>query len=390
MQSSAPDSNVFVVDNPFQLLNAVEAVHALALTRNHLVIIAEPGPHHSFARLVRPEDWESVHYLSLTVDADRFHFPLLGARLASAVTQGCRRLMRLQRRRRLDRAIARFRNVRGLFLGHYWAEHKPFMRHVANTLSHAELYLVDDGTDIIDINERRKLAPPPAVADVAPSPVRGGFWRRIAAALRARYYDWNVAEAPSLTFFSAYDLQVRAGDHLIRNDYRHLRSLAAAAGPAAGVYFLGQCLAEDRYMEEAVYLEYLRQAREHLGGEEILYVPHPRQAPGLIQRIRELPGFRIVSFDVPIEFALVINGRAPRILASFFCSALESCRLVLGDGLPTVAFLISPRHLLRLQDEVAGIYQYFESKALPNFAVVRLPVAGPSAAPAHPAKPGRP
>ena len=365
MPEPATSANVAVVDNPFQLLNAVEAVHALGLTRVHLIIVAEPGPQHPFAPLVALVPWASVHRFSFTFDTDPWTFPILGARLASGVAQLCSHWTRIRRRRRLERVLAAFGPVETVLLGHYWADQKPFMRHIANRLAAARLCLLDDGTDTIDINRRRKAEG--ARAAPARRPRLG-----LRARLRARYFDWDTAEAPSLTFFTVYDLEVRAGDRVVRNDYRHLRGLRAAAGEARGVYFLGQCLVEDGCMREADYLDYLRATRAHLPGEPVLYVPHPRQDPALTDRIRRLPGFQIESFDVPVELAFATQGRCPRLLATFYCSALESCRRILGDGVPMIAFYIHPGHLLRLQAEAEGIYAYFERSRLPNFEVIRL------------------
>ena len=104
---------------------------------------------------------------------------------------------------------------------------KPFMRHIANTINYNMLYLLDDGTDTIEINKRRhKIENHERESRTGTSISRISLFKTIEARIRAKYWNWYLAEVPSVTFFTVYDLDVRKGDRLIRNNYSYLRSLA--------------------------------------------------------------------------------------------------------------------------------------------------------------------
>jgi len=58
MKEFGTKQNVFVVNTPHQLLNAIEAVHSLQLANNHLLVIRpENGGHDRFKPLIEVSDW---------------------------------------------------------------------------------------------------------------------------------------------------------------------------------------------------------------------------------------------------------------------------------------------------------------------------------------------
>jgi hypothetical protein len=368
-----PGANVFIVDTTYQVLNAVEAVNALGLSNNHLIILNESGgASTAYRKILDEKDWVQVIDVWLTIDTDRCRFTLLGPRLAESVIRWCARFQHFMRMRRANRIARQFVEVDNLFLGHYWKDYKGFMRHFSNVIEHNKLYILDDGTDVIDINRRRRALALVKEGVLAAEHEDKMYFRNIARRLRRKYWEMNLHEAKSITFFSVYDLNVRAGDFLAKNDYRHLKSLARATSSNGEIYFLGQCLAEDGYMDAELYLDYLRKVKAYFAGTDIKYVPHPRESDAMVERVNGLLGFSIRKFDVPVEYALLTGHALPKVLASFFCSALESCTYIFSGKIEVACFLIRPEHLKRARAEVSGIYEYFERKTGHGFSFIRL------------------
>jgi len=374
MKVRVPNTSVFVVDSTYQLLNAVEAVHFLAPEKSYLVILKAEGPaREAFWPVISLKPWNGIRFLTPDINTDGCDFRILGPRLNAIVRAIYSRFQHLMLLLRVARTIKSLSGAENLFLGHYWLGPKDLMRHFANRLEHRTLYLLDDGTDTIDTNDRRRqMVNIVHNARASASTARQPIWNSVIEFLRRKYWMLDTKESEVITFFSTYEIKVRNGDHLIRNDYRLLRSIAAEATRVDEVYFLGQCLVDDAYMEERVYLEYLREILVHYEGRKIYYVAHPRESSTMLARVRDLGGFELKRFKFPIEYELTVGGILPTTLASFFCSALESCFQILGGKVEIMGFYLDPSHLLKMHDIVAKTYAYFERRKSPGFAIIRL------------------
>ena len=361
--------NVFLIETPFQLLNAIEAKNYFELANNHLVIRLGVGlTREAFEPLIKQGDWDRVQYVTLEYENLEFESRLLGKKLSDRVRGYRYEYQQYANRRKLDAIMNSFGRVKNIFLGNYLKDWKQYMRHFANNLRYESLYLLDDGTDIIQVNNERKNAPLAKYNTKRP----GSWFSRIKAMYHETIIDWNDKDAERVTFFTAYDLEVRDGDLLIRNEYRYLRKIAANTVPSDEILFLGQCLVEDRYMKDEFYLDYLRRIKEYFAGEKLVYVPHPRESSEIIDKIKKSLKLEIKRIHVPIEYEISIRGNAPKVLASFFCSALENCRVILGQHIKIKAFYLAPEHLLRLHANVRNIYEYFENNADADFEIVKL------------------
>ena len=368
--------NVFVVESPFQLLNALEAARYLALANNHLVILQFPGYNEAaYAPLIRKEDWAVVMSVPWESEGGNNALEMLRG---ENVRKWYKRYLHWKRRRRFTRLSRSFGQAGNLLLGHYHAEHKSYLHHLANNLKHERLYLVDDGTSTLTINNHRKGIDIAAnrQRDVTER-VAGSIFMKMKAYLRRRYWDWHVEEAESVTFFTIYELVVRKGDHVVKNGYRHLKSVAGNPIQSNEVCFLGECLVEDNVMKEEPYLEHLRKVKDYFEGQQITYVPHPRESTLMVTKIADSLGFEIRRFGVPFEVAVVVRGYRPKVLASFNCSALESCSNILGGALKIISFHIASEHMLYWSEEATAIYEYFRSKNDPNFEVIPLEIGEP-------------
>jgi len=359
-----PSKDLFIVDSSFELLNAIEASHRASSSENYLLVLNEAGQAScAYRKIIDNQHWKKVLYEWIVIDSDAFQALASFPRLSRFLRSWYGRYLNLMRMRRVARLARSFGKVDNLYLGHYWAEHKAFMRHFANSIEHKNLILLDDGTDIIDISNRRKAFHDARrnAGGTGVSP-RNSLVRGQLDALRRKYWTWDATEAPSVTFFTTFALDTCGGDHLIRNEYSHLRSLAARYVQSDAIYFLGQCLVDDGYMELETYLEYLSRVRGYFAGQNILYVPHPRESTQIVDEVHRAFGFEIKRFDVPIEYQLVTSGQLPKMIASFFCSALESCSNIFAGRMEIACFHIRPEHLLINQDAVERIYLYFEQK----------------------------
>jgi hypothetical protein len=367
--------NVFVVNTPHQLLNAIEAVHFFQLTNNHLLVMRpKSSGQDRFMPLIKNADWATVNFPSPFIDSK----PWVQKSFGSVVNRWYWRYLHFQRMHTLANLAARFQHVDKLFLGHYFPEEKPFMRHLANTIQYNTLYLLDDGTDTIEINKRRlrlESNVPEATFDKSPS--RTPVPKTIEARLRKKYWNWHLAEVPSVTFFTIYDLDVRKGDRIISNSYSHLRSLAPPDPVQLPdtIIFIGQCIA-DGYFEMDLHFDFLSKVREYFADKKLIYVAHPRETASCLNRIREHLQCEIWPSASVIEYDLFIQGIKPKVIAGFVSSALITLAHLMDSDVEIVCFHIAPEHWIGWKEDAAGVYNYLRTKEQERVTIV--PLAGPA------------
>lgn len=353
--------DVFLIETPLQMLNAIEARAHFRGNRNFLEILTSPPfPCEVFLPLIEEGVWDEIRYMTIRDEGDmRASDPRL-TKLRKKVEEYHRYYKQLQYRQALDKVAKSLGRVERLFLGSYL---QSYMRHFANKVHYEKLLVLDDGTDTLRVNEERKKVK-------LEGKVRG--FNRIKEVAHAIFHDWNAGDVERMIFFSTFDLQVADRDILIKNDYAYLRSLVSGARRRNEVFFLGQPLIEDGYLTAAKYKEYLSAVQRHFKGEDIVYFPHRRESGKSAEDLASELGLTVRRTDVPIEYELTVRGNVPKVLASFFCSALDNCRLMLNGELMIKAFQIRQDDLLCVKDFVEDIYEYFRQKEGPKFRVIQL------------------
>lgn len=352
--------NVFFVETPLQLVNAIEAKHSLSLSDNHLVILlSEIYPVERFRTLLSDEPWESVRYVESRGDSGSGFRRRLRELSSPRLRNYFDTFGLLGLRRRLDRLAGTLGQVDRLFVGNYFLDH---MRHLTNRVAHKELVLLDDGTTALGVAAERRKA-----GEAGLGPPRRP-WRQ---QLVDRFIGWSLAQAQNATFFTMYDLAVGPSDRIVQHQYEFLRQRAAAQATSDEVWFLGQTLYYEGITEDA-YLAQIRLVAERYADRSFVYLPHKGELPGRIDRIHRDLGVSVRTFEVPIEYQLAMRGPLPRILASFYSSALENCRIIFGPQLTIEAIYLDPALLPQAPEFVRTVYDYYESKTCDHFHVVRL------------------
>lgn len=365
-----PGANVYLIETPLQLLNAIEAKNYFELKNNHLIIHYGIAPRGNVEQLIVDSDWDKVHDFTFVYYNVDFKSRILGNAISNRIVGYHYDYQLYLSRKKFDDFALSIGKVDNLFLGNYMKSlyECKHMYHLANILNFDYLYILDDGTDVLQINDDRKNA---CLDDAYPKKP-DSFLSRLKAAFRETFIEWNVKDADKVTFFSAYDMDVKNGDRLVKNTYKHLRELSINAAPSNDVFFLGQWLVESDYMEEGFYLEYLRKVRNYFIDDKVVYIPHPRESIKMVTKISDTLGFKIRKFEFPIEYEISVRGNRPKVIASFFCSALHNCRLILGQDVKIKVFYIEPEHLIRAPRFVQNVYDHFERYANESFEIVKL------------------
>jgi hypothetical protein len=371
MKKLRPKPNVFMINTPHQLLNAIEAVHLFQLTNNHLIVLL---PKHAarerFIALIKANDWMTVSFPSPFIESKRWVEKLLGP----VVHGWYYRCLHLRRMLTVGRLTARFKKVDKLFLGQYLVEHVPYMMHMANAIEYNTLYLLDDGTDTIEIAKRRhRFQLNECEARFGTNKTEPSAYETKQTHVRGKHWKWNLAEAKSVTFFTSYDIDVVPSDRLIRNDYSYLRSLACPQqiDMSDTVLFLGLCVS-DGVFEVNAHLEFLSLAREYFAEKKFVYVAHPRESAASVAKIREQLQCELWPSSSVIEYDLITRGVKPGAVAGFVSSALLTLANLMDSDVDIVCFQIPPEYWLSWREDAMGVYNYLKEKAEPRVTVAPL------------------
>jgi hypothetical protein len=363
--------NVFLIETPLQLLNAIEAKHHFKFKKNILVIL---GSNYfginAFSNIADKDSWYKILYMPFHNKFSTYDF---GKRrpqnLHEKVIEYYCTLQQFLKRYRPDKLIKSIGCAENIVLGNYLQGHKDYMRHFANTIKHKKIYIIDDGTDTIKINRERT----DEISNVDNEHDKDVSWlKNVKRRFRDKFIDWNARPATGITFFSCYDLCMNSNDKFEKNEYEYLRKIGKRSVKTDEVIFLGQCLVEDGYISKENYRLYLLKAKEYFNSEKFIYVPHPRESFQGIEYLEKTVGIEKRIISSPIEYEIALSGKRPKCLSSFFCSALRNCSLIMGNSIIIKSFYISQQHLQRHKSSVREIYNYFESKTSDSFKVIKI------------------
>jgi hypothetical protein len=349
--------NLFLIAAPYQLISARELVVRLNLSDNHLRILDSGHfTRTQYDAIIQPEHWQSIKIHNFRYRLTERDFGANRPRnIIERMLELYQTLDQLRKRLLADFIASTQGDVDCLVVGNYRRNYGGYMRHMVNRLTYRNLYVLDVGTDTLRVNEDRHTDQQSGASANNQSTARGF------AALKRNFLAWDSRGKESVTFFSAYDLDVAKGDLLLRNDYRYLRSEVSAARATRRVYFVGQPLVDQQYITAETFHQLLEGVRDYFSDAELVYVQHPRESTRQIHIVMAL-GIACTKFDAPFEYAIAFSGERPMCIATFFSSALENSALIFHNTMRLLAFDLPGVHLLKSHQEVADIYARFREK----------------------------
>lgn len=358
---------------PYQILNALEAIHHFHFSKNHLRII-DTG---HFARAQfnsvigkTSASWSSVKFCNF-----RYKLPYLNyhSNWPDTFWDHAMELYLLfdqcLKRQRANRFACKIGKIDNLIIGNYRRDYDMHMRHLVNRLRFNRLFVLDVGTDTFRINLDRYADENELRNETEPVPVTTGIGN-IKQWIKKSFLDWDTRGVKSLTFFTTYDIEPTSDDYVIKNSYAVVKSIVVAARPSTKVFFVGQPLVDQGYITRENFANILLQIKNYFAGQNLVYVQHPRESDSQLKVIRDLE-IAVESFAEPFEFSVSFSGERPQCVASFFSSVVENIATIFGDTLQLYVFRLPQGLLLKDHDSVNKIYSEF-AKRKENIKVVAL------------------
>jgi hypothetical protein len=324
--------NIFMIESPLQLINAIEAKHHFKIKKEQAVLLILQAENENtmkqIANMVSKDDWADVQVIG----------------------SGTGKVTWVTRLLSLRKVIKKYNQADYIFIGDYRSD---IMRDYVVSVQHKKVFLLDDGNVTIRMFE---------MISAGRLPGDSGAKFMLKSALKKVLTPKSPKnnEITNIAFFTSFDLKSDKLE-IVKNKYEYFSSLKRNQQRKPVFFFLGAPLSEKNVMHsEDRYIEYLRDVKEYLNGTEMVYIPHRSESPEKLDKIKNELKISVTHINTCIEFELSKNTYLPEGLGSFYSSALGTCHQIFKDLIDIKAFYLLPNDLAeKNQPEIEKIYLYY-------------------------------
>ena len=227
------------------------------------------------------------------------------------------------------------------------------MRSWANRVEAAEVWLLDDGSATLMVNDHRRAAL--GSSPTPPYPLTLNATR--AQNVAARGLGLKLGHPGDVSFFTVYDIEPLATDRVVRNSYRWLKRTLSEPEPVEGSLLLGSPWVEDGIVELDVYLAGARVVARRPG--PIQYAPHGRETAGKIERVLRETGADLAGLVSPVEYGVMRACSIPREIFAFGSTTLDTLPEVLPGGIRYFSIVLPPAVINEAyRSEISAVYRF--------------------------------
>jgi len=304
--------NLYLIETPFQLLNAIEAMYAFPASNNDLYIrYSDSGKNDSQLKdlLEKIKLPANLTINSFFINAERWN-------LKDALKMTFYFL-------KFKREAKHYKNI---FIGNYDSR---FIKLVIPFNS--KIILIDDGLKTIS--------------------TQNNFTSN-------NYFDW----------FTIFDLQPIATQKIFKNELKNLTSLIKQQkAKQTTVLFIGSKLSEEKIISEDYNLEIVSQIAKEYAKTQIKYVAHRAESKEKLAKIQKIKNLEVVQLAYPIELLPIYGDFEPSLIISFYSTALITLSKIYKVETIGYKFDYSKsKHKNNIQRAYDYCAQFFEIKNLPK------------------------
>lgn len=324
--------SLFIVRTPFQLFNSIEAQRRFEnFGESYLLCIYKKDIDRKMMEKMLPMGkWKQVKWFKLTF-FNRTFYPFI-----------------------LNGFLGNLQKAEYCFFGLV----TKLITHCINVVGANQNILIDDGNEIFMIAQKIST---PFVFEIP-------WYKKIFHALMGRRIDYKYLEKTKI--FTFFDLSsYRLTNNAIKNDYKFFKSGVTALPQAEEVFFIGSNLV-NTYIEPKIFEENLKKIVAYYFPLKLVYCLHRYEDRKYLEELAEKFNFKVITFPVILEMALLEYGKKPQRLATFRSSALETLRCLYAP-LKVEVFCLDVNHLLKphQKQEFEDLYSNFQQQ---NISMIRL------------------
>lgn len=360
--------NYFVVRVPLSYLNAVEAqnYYKIKPEESILVVLRQeryPIDLEVIKKIIDASLWREIHYVSYNLSAFRIR---KNRNKPNIIFDYFHKIIDIKYFvGELDTIKQENTRASMVFIGN---ENTVSMRHIVNSIKPVRTIVLDEGFAVVN-NVAEKIKA------MKMKSRRSSVSHYIKVFLAARVFGYKIQALENVSYFSSYEL---SRDILhVKNTYEKLRSELSKQISVKQVLFLGQSLVENLYMAEEVYIECIRQIRDHYHSMDFVYCPHRDEHPNKLERLKLELGLVVQYSQLPIEYRLTKEKYLPEVIASFYSSALQNSHHIFKGIVKIESFMLQSSHFVteyeKILNGIQNCYNYLTTLESESFHVIKLP-----------------
>lgn len=313
--------NLFIIDSPLQLLNAIEAREYFQTNNNILVIIfyKKHNQRHrtQIANILKIYSWETVLIVDSMNSKSKFFL-----------------IINLIKKLKLN-------TYNYVFSGNISKSQNA----IITSIQKKELYLIDDGTATIDIYAEGKVTN------------FGNKFKDRIKLLRYELFGITIKPIENMSFFSSLNLVYKNEVKVIKNEYKYLKNQSKQyIKNYDTIYFVGQNFVNENILTDEEYINYLDIIKTTFNNKKIIYLPHREEYINKKYDTLFDKNFEIVYFSNNIEMEFILKNIYPVDIFGFISSALTTIKILFPEA-NIVSFKPNNEKLIAFSNQV---YKYFE------------------------------
>jgi hypothetical protein len=316
--------NLFIIDNPWRFINAIEALNHFKTTNNILVIRKTKNDKNTqqVNNLINKSDWHKIIYMPVNNRSNFINYVKIIKQL-------------------------KLENYNNIFISWDW-----FDRLVFANLNFKQAYTVDDGTSIINIYKQIKNN----TENVS-----------LKNKLKCLLFGLKIKSNKSINFFTSFNLSSFDKHLVVKNNLSTLTKSYKLIEfkKTNAVYIIGQPLVTKNMISSYDYLTIIKTICNHFifkfGTDiEIIYIPHRDENIDAKHLLRK-NNIKIMNINQPIEKYFLESKIFPSCVVSFFSTALFNLDFIFNENANCYFYEIPENTLLGYQKtELLNTLEYFK------------------------------
>jgi len=322
--------DLYIIGSPLQALNAIEA-RAVFPAANATAVLVESVSNTSnqqIRSILESENWQEIRTLEIQQGRLRKRY----ANIAATVD------------------ALRATQIGRLFIGFY----EDIFLHLAHSLPHQQVFLLDDGVATISLNytrtgNRKHLFPIPA-------------WKQFVRRWFLQTADgMRLDPIDTLHYFTIYDRLVEDGRNLVQtHSMQRLASRRAMTSQSNQVWLLGLG-SEPIFKRQELYLDAIERIVRSWWPTPVRYLPHRLESPLQVELIQRHTGAEILHAGMPVELYLVQFDPVPAVVCSLVSSALYTVGALFPNRIRIVSYRMNFEQIRkRYHCQFDLIYRYYQ------------------------------
>jgi len=323
--------NLFLVQTPFQLFNAIEAKNRFHKNEKNILIIIHKGNEKNLNQINTiidyDKDWMKIIQIDFITTFQRLLYPFY-----------------------IKTFIDKWNQLHVNTI--YVALYRNIAAHIVNSVKHTTTIIYDDGNTMFKtikfLNEKKKKSF---------SALRGLKDRIL---LRNTKIDF-LYDSTLFTLFDITSFQ-NIENSVIKNDFSYFKSKIKNLRKEKNIFFIGSKMIHNG-LKKKTFEKVLKTVIEFYAklNKEVYYVPHRYEDLSYLEKLAKEFNFILMPFSSIIEFEFIMKGIDPSEVATFRSTAVDTLNIIYDADVRIFKMGLESIDNKKW-DEFNLVYQNFENK----------------------------